>query len=24
VVRKHNNLRPAFVERIMNDVIYVW
>jgi predicted nucleotidyltransferase len=23
VVRKHNNLRPAFVERIMNDVIYV-
>ena len=23
VVRKHNNLRPAFVERIMRDIIYV-
>jgi len=23
VVRKHNNLRPAFVKRIMNDVVYV-
>jgi len=23
VVRKHNNLRPAFVKRIMRDIIYV-
>ena len=23
VVRKHENLRPAFVERIMRDIIYV-
>jgi predicted nucleotidyltransferase len=23
VVRKHNNLRPSFVKRIMRDVIYV-
>ena len=23
VVRKHNNLRPSFVKRIMHDLIYV-
>jgi predicted nucleotidyltransferase len=23
VVRKHNNLRPTFVERIMKDIVYV-
>jgi len=23
VVRKHDNLRPAFVKRIMRDIIYV-
>jgi predicted nucleotidyltransferase len=23
VVRKHNNLRPAFVKRIMKDIVYV-
>jgi predicted nucleotidyltransferase len=23
VVRKHNNLRPSFVKRIMNDIVYV-
>ena len=23
VVRKHNNLRPSFLKRIMQDVIYV-
>ena len=23
VVRKHNNLRPSFVKRIMHDIIYV-
>jgi predicted nucleotidyltransferase len=23
VVRKHNNLRPAFVNRIMKDIVYV-
>jgi predicted nucleotidyltransferase len=22
VVRKHNNLRPAFVKRIMKDIVY--
>ena len=22
VVRKHNNLRPSFVERIMSDIVY--
>jgi predicted nucleotidyltransferase len=22
VIRKHNNLRPSFVERIMRDIIY--
>ena len=24
VVRKHANLRPSFVKRIMRDIIYVW
>ena len=24
VIRKHNNLRPAFVKRIMKDIVYVW
>jgi len=23
VVRRHNNLRPAFVKRIMQDIVYV-
>jgi len=23
VIRKHNNLRPAFVKRIMKDIVYV-
>jgi predicted nucleotidyltransferase len=23
VVRKHNNLRPSFVKRIMQDIVYV-
>ena len=23
VIRRHNNLQPHFVERIMNDIIYV-
>jgi predicted nucleotidyltransferase len=23
LVRKHNNLRPAFVKRIMKDIVYV-
>jgi predicted nucleotidyltransferase len=23
VVRKHNNLRPSVVKRIMNDIVYV-
>jgi predicted nucleotidyltransferase len=23
VIRKHNNLRPSFVKRIMQDIIYV-
>ncbi|MDR1974121.1 MAG: nucleotidyltransferase domain-containing protein [Bacteroidales bacterium] len=23
VIRKHNNLKPRFVERIMRDIIYV-
>jgi predicted nucleotidyltransferase len=23
VVRKHNNLRPSFVKRIMKDIVYV-
>jgi predicted nucleotidyltransferase len=23
LVRKHNNLKPRFVERIMNEIIYV-
>jgi predicted nucleotidyltransferase len=23
VVRKHNNLRPVFVKRIMKDIVYV-
>jgi predicted nucleotidyltransferase len=23
VIRKHNNLKPRFVERIMKDIIYV-
>ena len=24
VVRKHNNLRPSFVKRIMKDIVYAW
>ena len=24
VVRKHNNLRPSFLKRIMQDIIYAW
>jgi predicted nucleotidyltransferase len=23
VIRKHNNLRPSFVKRIMQDIVYV-